>query len=69
MSAKCYKSRVVFNEPTFCVLQVQIALRFFHYVISKNKLEMLPGNGTIVLELIANIHSALKKSYALDEQR
>ncbi|KAK7580503.1 hypothetical protein V9T40_001132 [Parthenolecanium corni] len=47
---------------------VQIALRFFHDVISKNKLEMLPGNGTIVLESIANIHSALKKSYALDEQ-
>ncbi|XP_065201005.1 guanine nucleotide-releasing factor 2 isoform X2 [Planococcus citri] len=47
--------------------QVQFALRYFQDVISKNKLEMLPGNGTIVLETIANIHSVLK-SYALDEQ-
>ncbi|XKL68043.1 hypothetical protein PGB90_003534 [Kerria lacca] len=50
------------------VKQVQFALRYFQDVISKNKLEMLPGNGTIVLETIANIHSVLK-SYALDEQR
>lgn len=46
-----------------------MALRYFQDVFTKNKLEMLPGNGTIVLETVANIHSVLKKSYALDEQR
>lgn len=36
------------------------ALTHFKDVVHKNKLEMLHGNGTIVLESIANIHSALK---------
>lgn len=40
--------------------QVKHALTHFKDVVSKNKLEMLHGNGTIVLESIANIHSALK---------
>lgn len=33
------------------------ALTHFKDVISKKKLEMLPGNGTVVLESIANVHA------------
>lgn len=40
--------------------QVRHSLTHFKDVIAKNKLEMLSGNGTIVLETIANVHSALK---------
>lgn len=40
--------------------QVRHSLQHFKDVIAKNKLEMLSGNGTIVLETIANVHSALK---------
>lgn len=43
------------------------ALTHFKDVVSKNKLEMLHGNGTIVLESIANIYSALK-AQKLNEQ-
>lgn len=35
-------------------------LTHFKDVIKKNKLEMLHGNGTLLMESIANIHSALK---------
>uniref|UniRef100_A0A8W7PPL2 Uncharacterized protein n=1 Tax=Anopheles coluzzii TaxID=1518534 RepID=A0A8W7PPL2_ANOCL len=41
-------------------------LTHFKDVILKNKLEMLPGNGTVVLESIANVHTALQ-SYTLNE--
>lgn len=42
------------------LLQVQFALKHFRDVVSNNKLEVLPGNGTVVLETVATIHSALK---------
>ncbi|XP_011339769.1 guanine nucleotide-releasing factor 2 isoform X7 [Ooceraea biroi] len=48
------------------VRQVQLALLHFRDVVSKKKLEMLPGNGTIVLDTITTIHNALK-SYLLYE--
>ncbi|XP_046735450.1 guanine nucleotide-releasing factor 2 isoform X2 [Diprion similis] len=48
------------------VRQVQLALLHFRDVVSKNKLEMLPGNGTIVLETVTTIHTVLK-SYLLYE--
>ncbi|XP_058064062.1 guanine nucleotide-releasing factor 2 isoform X2 [Anopheles bellator] len=61
------------DEPTrpvqdlnYHVRQVKNALTHFKDVILKNKLEMLPGNGTVVLESIANVHTALQ-SYTLDE--
>lgn len=50
------------------VRQVQLALLHFRDVVSKNKLEMLPGNGTIVLETVTTIHTVLK-SYLLYENR
>lgn len=48
------------------VRQVKHALTHFKDVISKNKLEMLPGNGTVVLESIANVHTALQ-TFTLNE--
>lgn len=36
--------------------QVTFGLKHFSDVITKRKLEMLPDNGTIVFESIANIH-------------
>jgi Rap guanine nucleotide exchange factor 1 len=48
--------------------QVQFALKHFHDVVTKKKLEMLPGNGTIVLETVTTIHGVLK-SYVLNEHR
>lgn len=50
------------------VRQVQLALLHFRDVVSKNKLEMLPGNGTIVLDTVTTIHTVLK-SYLLSENR
>ncbi|XP_069676852.1 guanine nucleotide-releasing factor 2 isoform X2 [Periplaneta americana] len=48
------------------VKQVQFALKHFHDVVTKKKLEMLAGNGTIVLETVTTIHGVLK-SYVLNE--
>ncbi|XP_053977179.1 guanine nucleotide-releasing factor 2 isoform X2 [Hylaeus volcanicus] len=48
------------------VRQVQLALLHFRDVVSKKKLEMLPGNGTIVLDTVTTIHTVLK-SYLLSE--
>ncbi|XP_050472020.1 guanine nucleotide-releasing factor 2 isoform X4 [Bombus huntii] len=48
------------------VRQVQLALLHFRDVVSKKKLEMLPGNGTIVLDTVTTIHTVLK-SYLLYE--
>nr|XP_033323208.1 guanine nucleotide-releasing factor 2-like isoform X10 [Megalopta genalis] len=48
------------------VRQVQLALLHFRDVVWKKKLEMLPGNGTIVLDTITTIQSVLK-SYLLYE--
>ncbi|XP_011500436.1 PREDICTED: guanine nucleotide-releasing factor 2 [Ceratosolen solmsi marchali] len=48
------------------VRQVQLALLHFRDVVSKNKLEMLPGNGTVVLDTVTTIHTLLK-SYLLYE--
>ncbi|XP_063235683.1 guanine nucleotide-releasing factor 2 isoform X3 [Bacillus rossius redtenbacheri] len=49
------------------VKQVQFALKHFRDVVSKNKLEVLPGNGTVVLETITTIHGVLK-TYVLNDQ-
>lgn len=50
------------------VRQVQLALLHFKDVVLKKKLEMLPGNGTIILDHITTIHTVLK-SYLLYENR
>jgi Rap guanine nucleotide exchange factor 1 len=50
------------------LLQVHLALKHLKDVVSKNKLEMLPGNGTIVLEIVTNIVANLR-NYFIDEQR
>ncbi|XP_063983968.1 guanine nucleotide-releasing factor 2 isoform X3 [Diachasmimorpha longicaudata] len=49
------------------VRQVQLALLHFRDVVSKKKLEMLPGNGTIVLDTVTTIHTVLK-SYVVYEK-
>jgi len=54
------------QDLNFHVRQVKNSLKFCKDVISKNKLEMLHGNGTVVLESIANIHAALK-AFKLNE--
>lgn len=43
-------------------LQIKIALKHFCDVVSKKKLEMLPGNGTIVLDTVWAINLAVKSS-------
>ncbi|XP_025409590.1 guanine nucleotide-releasing factor 2 isoform X2 [Sipha flava] len=55
------------NDIDFHVRQVQIALKHFLDVITKNKLEMLPGNGTVVLETVTSICGVFK-SYDINEQ-
>jgi hypothetical protein len=50
------------------IFQVHLALKHLKDVVSKNKLEMLPGNGTIVLEIVTNIVANLR-NYFIDEQR
>ncbi|XP_030752643.1 guanine nucleotide-releasing factor 2 isoform X3 [Sitophilus oryzae] len=42
--------------------QTQIALTHLRDVVSKDKLEMLPGNGTIVLDTIWSINLSIKSS-------
>lgn len=54
------------HDLNYHVRQVKNALQHFKDVISRNKLEVLPGNGTIVLESIANVHTALQP-YTLNE--
>lgn len=54
------------HDLNYHVRQVKNALRHFKDVISRNKLEVLPGNGTILLECIANVHTALQP-YTLNE--
>ncbi|XP_068082777.1 guanine nucleotide-releasing factor 2 [Anabrus simplex] len=49
------------------VKQVHLALKHFRDVVSKKKLEMLSGNGTVVLETVTTIHGVLKM-YVLNEQ-
>ncbi|XP_055712987.1 guanine nucleotide-releasing factor 2 isoform X3 [Phlebotomus papatasi] len=55
------------HDLNYHVRQVKNSLTHFKDVISKKKLEMLPGNGTVVLESIANVHTALQ-AYGLNEQ-
>ncbi|XP_055682871.1 guanine nucleotide-releasing factor 2 isoform X2 [Lutzomyia longipalpis] len=55
------------HDLNYHVRQVKNSLKHFKDVISKKKLEMLPGNGTVVLESIANVHIALQ-AYGLNEQ-
>lgn len=40
--------------------QVKYCIRHFNDVVAKNKLEMLSGNVTILIEYINEIHAALK---------
>ncbi|XP_070501755.1 guanine nucleotide-releasing factor 2 isoform X2 [Chironomus tepperi] len=50
------------NDLEYHVRQAKTVLTHFNDVINKDKLEMLPGNGTILLETIANINSSLKNN-------
>lgn len=50
------------HDLNYHVRQVKHALTHFKDVISKKKLEMLPGNGTVVLESIANVHTGERES-------
>lgn len=44
------------QDLNYHVRQVKHALTHFKDVIIKKKLEMLHGNGTVVLESITNVH-------------
>ncbi|XP_050424721.1 guanine nucleotide-releasing factor 2 isoform X2 [Adelges cooleyi] len=55
------------NDIDFHVRQIQVALKHFLDVVAKNKLEMLPGNGTVVLETVTSICGVFK-SYDINEQ-
>lgn len=46
--------------------QIKIALKHFRDVVSKNKLEMLSGNGTIVLDTVWAINLAVKPSMSAE---
>ncbi|XP_063912311.1 guanine nucleotide-releasing factor 2 isoform X2 [Zophobas morio] len=46
--------------------QTQATLKHFKDVVSKQKLEMLPGNGTIVLDTVWQINLAVKSSVSSD---
>ncbi|KAL4706822.1 hypothetical protein ACJJTC_010056 [Scirpophaga incertulas] len=50
------------------VKEVTFGLKHFSDVITKRKLEMLPDNGTIVFESIANIHKEIKPYCARSPQ-
>lgn len=54
------------QDLNYHVRQVKNALQHFKGVISRNRLEVLPANGTVVLETIANVHTALQP-YTLNE--
>lgn len=62
----CSETTKPIHDLNYHVRQVKNALQHFKDVISKDKLEVLPGNGTVVLETITNVHTALQ-SYALNE--
>ncbi|XP_060526195.1 guanine nucleotide-releasing factor 2 isoform X2 [Cylas formicarius] len=47
--------------------QTQIALKHLRDVVSKQKLEMLPGNGTIVLDTVWSINLTIKSSISIDK--
>ncbi|VVC29961.1 Hypothetical protein CINCED_3A024353 [Cinara cedri] len=55
------------NDIDFHVRQIQIALKHFLDVVTKNKLEMLSGNGTVVLETVTTICGVIK-SYDINER-
>lgn len=42
------------------VKDIQNALKHFRDVISKKKLEVLPGNGTVILEMIASMYAVIQ---------
>ncbi|XP_055909247.1 guanine nucleotide-releasing factor 2 isoform X2 [Eupeodes corollae] len=48
------------------VKDIQNALKHFRDVISKKKLEVLPGNGTVILEMIASMYAVIQ-TYTLKE--
>ncbi|KAI5699559.1 hypothetical protein M8J75_004992 [Diaphorina citri] len=60
-SPKPYRDNVMKTADeqslSHCFKQVMVSLGHLLDVISKNTLEMLPGNGTIVLDTVCNVHS------------
>lgn len=53
-------------DLVYHVRQVQHSLKHFRDVVAKNKLEMLPGNGTVVLDTVNTVIHVLK-SLSLNE--
>lgn len=63
----CVKTFTV--KPT-TMFEFEVISNFCAYcrdVVSKNKLEMLPGNGTIILETIWSINLSIKSSINNDK--
>lgn len=59
-SPKPKATRDEMSELNYHVRQVKHALQHFRDVISKSKFEVLPGNGTVLLESIANVNNILQ---------
>lgn len=55
------------KDLNYHIRQVRNSLKHFNDVVAKNKLEMLPGNGTVILENLTDVHTALQM-YALNER-
>lgn len=55
------------QDLNYHIRQVRNSLKHFNDVVAKNKLEMLPGNGTVILDNLTDVHTALQ-AYALNER-
>lgn len=55
------------QDLNYYIRQVRNSLKHFNDVVAKNKLEMLPGNGTVILDNLTDVHTALQ-AYALNER-
>lgn len=55
------------QDLNYHIRQVRNSLKHFNDVVAKNKLEMLPGNGSVILDNLTDVHTALQ-AYALNER-
>ncbi|XP_017776217.1 PREDICTED: guanine nucleotide-releasing factor 2 isoform X2 [Nicrophorus vespilloides] len=62
-----YKDKGPMHEFDVLSKQIQVTLKHLKDVVAKRKLEMLPGNGTIVLDTVWAINLVVKSSVAVDQ--
>ncbi|CAH1132187.1 unnamed protein product [Ceutorhynchus assimilis] len=66
-SEKCTEGKGPIQELESWKKQTELALKHLRDVVTKNKLEMLPGNGTIILDTIWSINLSIKSSVNNDK--